>query len=182
MAACSRPSPDVAGDGTAQAGATPFETHGASTSEAAAPSGPVSPGALPFQNAQALPTGTLLTVELKSPLVADAGSRGAFEAVLDEAVILDGNVVIPRGAEVSGRIELVRISEVRPDRGFVRLVLVSVRVDDHLVPVQTASLFARQLAQSKGDAEEIRLEKGRRLTFRLTEQVFLSKQPAKADL
>jgi hypothetical protein len=86
--------------------------------------------------------------------------------------VVEGNTLIPRDAVVSGRVESARTSKIRPDRGYVRLSLDSVQVDGLAVPVETASLFARHLPASDADSATIRLEKGRRLTFRLKEPIF----------
>ena len=133
----------------------------------------------PFQNRDSIPAGSLLTVRLKVPLVAVSGSQESFEAVLDEPVSVDGNILIPRGAIVSGEVEAAHVSNTKPDRGYVRLALNSLRVDGVAVPIQTASLFARQPSGADADPVAIRLESGRRLTFRLKKQVFLTSERLK---
>jgi hypothetical protein len=124
---------------------------------------------LPFHDSQNLPAGTLLTVRLKSPIPAENPGTNSFAATVDEPVVIQGNTLIPRGAVVTGRVESVRTSNVKPDRGYVRLALQSVRVGGVDVPVQTASLFARQAPVQVSSL--VRLEKGRRLTFRFIEPV-----------
>jgi len=178
--ACSRRSPDLPTEGAAQPGQTPFDTHASSDtdSEQSNSSSGVSDTNPPFQS-EFLPSGTLLTISLKAPVVAVNGSKDSFEGTVDEPVSIDGNVLIPRGATVSGRIESARISKVRPDRGYVRLALDAVEIDSSSLRVQTASLFARQLPQSDTPPGTIRLEKGRRLTFRVTEPIFFHAQSAK---
>jgi len=54
-----------------------------------------------------------------------------------------------------------------------------VQVDGVSVRIQTASLFVRQPTSAVADSVPIGLEKGRRLTFRLKEQVFLHSNPSK---
>jgi hypothetical protein len=136
---------------------------------------------LPFHESQNLPAGTLVTVRLKNPLyAANLDSNGSFEAVVVEAVVIEGNTLIPRGASVAGKIESARTSKVKPDRGYVRLALQSVQVGGRNVLVQTASLFARQ-APSNDHAESLAyVEKGRRLTFRLTNTVYTANQRARS--
>jgi hypothetical protein len=95
-------------------------------------------------------------------------------------------------------VESARVSDVRRDAGYVRLTLESIQIDGKDVPLQTSSLFARGTAgdasavhPSAGTADTsrigqshpaqpradqatiIRLKKGRRLTFRLTEALDL---------
>jgi hypothetical protein len=179
---CSRPTPNVPSEGVTQTSATPFQSQGTSARDAS-PQGSsrddVAGTEPPFQNSAVLPAGALLTVRLRVPLVAENGSKASFEAILDEPVAVDGNTLIPRDAIVSGRVESARTSKARPDRDYVRLSLDFVQVDGSAVPIETASLFARQRHSSDADSTTIRLEKGRRLTFRLKEPIFLHPTLAK---
>jgi hypothetical protein len=162
---------------------TPVRQSDAST----AADNPESPeAALPFHDAQNLPAGTLLTVRLKNPISAEnPGARGTFEAVVDEAVVVEGNRLVPRGTTVAGRVESARASNVGRNRGYVRLVLDSIRLGEVSLPIQTSSLFVRgnpsrtdvaesQVPQKSSAANVIHLEKGRRLTFRLTEPAYVA--------
>jgi hypothetical protein len=139
---------------------------------------------LPFQEPQNLPAGTLLTVRLKNPISAEKpDASGTFEAVVDQGVVIAGNTLVPPGATVSGRVESARASNLKRNRGYVRLTLMSIRLAGSDVPVQTSSLFVRA-GQSRGKQTEIssaetstrviRIEKGRRLVFRLSEPVYVA--------
>jgi len=106
--------------------------------------GPSSGGNLPFHDPQNLPAGTLLTVRLNAPISSDKPAANAtFEAIVDQPVVIDGNKLIPRGAAVSGRVESARTSNLKRNRGYVRLVLESIHLSGASLPVQTASLFVR---------------------------------------
>ena len=138
---------------------------------------------LPFRDDQSLPAGTLLTVRLKSPITAEnPGPSGTFEAIVDEPLVIEGNTLIPRGAIAAGRVEAARSSQMKRNRGYVRLILDSIDVSGRDLPVQTSSLFARGNfgdpggVEGDGSAPVIHLEKGRRLTFRLTEPIFVAAQ------
>ncbi len=140
---------------------------------------------LPFQDSQNLPVGTLLTVRLKDPVSADeSGSGSTFEAVVDKPVVVDGNMLVPRGASVAGRVESARASAVERSRGYVRLTLDEIAIAGHDLPIQTSSLFARANADGQQSlagthltsVSTIHLEKGRQLTFRLTEPVYVASQ------
>jgi hypothetical protein len=175
--ACSRPTPAVPTEGPSQTGQTPFQDQG---------KGPVednpetvaliekanSEPSLPFQTSQVLPGGSLLTVRLKSPITADKeGVYQTFKAVIDEPVVFEGTTLIPRGTIASGRVGVAHVSKEKPSRGYVSLVLESVNLDGLDLPVQTATLFARQIP-SENSSGTVRLEKGHRLTFRLTEPFY----------
>ena len=170
---CSRRGPELPGVDAAQSSPTPFQ--GQAASDVATPR-PASTGSgqdtgPPFQNSDVIPAGSLLTVRLKAPLEAVSGSKAPFEALLDEPVTVEGNALIPRDAVLSGEIESPQLSTSRPDRGYLRLTLSSVQIDGISVPIQSASLYVRR--EPSADSLMFHLEKGRRLTFRLREQVFL---------
>lgn len=173
---CSRRPPNLPSEGAVPTSTTPFQSQNTSSADIALQSSSpddVPAASPPFENPPLLPAGVLVTVRLKVPLVAESESRESFDAVLDEPVVVEGNTLIPRDAVVSGRIETAHTSRVTPDRGYVRLTLDSVHIDGLDVPIRTASLFARPLPTADTDSDTIRLEKGRRMTFRLKDPVFL---------
>jgi hypothetical protein len=127
-----------------------------------------------------------LTVRLKNPISAEnPAAEETFEAVVDEPIEIDGNKLVPRGAPVAGRVESARASNVRRDRGYVRLALNAIDLAGASLPIQTSSLFVRgnagdtQVWQGKDPQNHayfavVRIEKGRRLTFRLTQPVYVA--------
>jgi len=174
-AACSRPA-DVPTAGTIQDNPAPFRPD--SGDDSAAPAIAPPEKGLPFRDSQTLPPGTLLTVRLKGAITTGTTiSPNSFQAVVDEPVVVEGNTLIPRGTAAVGRIESSRISKVKPNQAYVRLALQSVHIGGLDVSVQTASLFTRETPQRD---ESIRMEKGRRLTFRLMEPVVVNTQSAQA--
>lgn len=131
----------------------------------------------PFHKALDLPPGTLLTVRLNNAVYAStSAAEASFEAVVVEAVLVSGEMVVPKGASVRGRVESARTSNIRPNCGYVRLALESLQVGDHRIPVQTASLFATEAPLGEDPIAVIHLEKGRRLTFRLRDAAETSDQ------
>jgi hypothetical protein len=185
-AGCSRPVGLHSDDNTAQASQreVPFQNGvGNEPSSNAGSEHNSTESGLPFRDDQSLPVGTMLTVRLKTPIAADKpGASGTFEAVVDEPLMIDGNILIPRGSTVAGRVESARAFKASRNRGYVRLILDSIDVAGRELPVQTSSLFARgnldDLGAAGGDTSPavIHLEKGRRLTFRLTEPVYMASQ------
>lgn len=141
---------------------------------------------LPFQDPRNLPAGTLLTVRLKNPIFAgNPRSNGKFEAVVDQPIVIDGNRLVPLGASVAGRVESAQASNLKSNRGYVRLTLESIHLAGSNVRLETASLFVRgnagqthvkqtQEPRSDPSATVIQLEKGRRLVFRLTEPIYVA--------
>lgn len=184
---CSRPAGLSSADGAAPADQHPVPFHDGDAAPgpskagvAAAQDKGLKPESdFPFRDPQSLPVGTLLTVRLKTSVSADnPDASGTFEAVVDEPVTIEGSTLVPRGASVAGRVESARASKVKRD-GYVRLTLSSIEIAGKGLPIQTSSLFARGNAPgSDASLGLIRLEKGRRLTFRLTEPVYVALQAA----
>lgn len=182
-AGCSR-SLRVPNEESSQADQAPFRATGAAngTLPAVRQDGHPEEGVLPFQDGQSIPAGTLLTVRLKGTLTSAATpGNDVFEAVVDQPVVIDGNTIVPRGTGVTGKVESARISAVQPERGYLRLALQSVHLGGLDVPVQTASLFARPGPSPASQTPTVRLEDGRRLTFRLMETIALSPHPNRAS-
>jgi hypothetical protein len=181
---CARSQPRQPSDATSTASAQklPFhaDTDQASSSDgapAAAASDPKQAASLPFRAVNhplTLPAGTLLTVQLEDALSAAKVHAGdAFTASIAAPLPIDRDLLLEPGTPVVGRVESVR-SQVRPGifsgSGYFRLTLSSMTVAGRQIALQTSSLFARGAAQA---SEGVRVQKGRRLTFRLTAPVTL---------
>jgi hypothetical protein len=148
---------------------------------------------VPFaaSSAGTLPVGTLLTVRLNESLPGAKSKAGEpFTASLDDPVVVNGNITLPRGTIVRGRVESVRAAVIKGNRGYLRLTLASMRVEGRDVPLETSSLFARGQMLIPGTAVSdafspakasnvviedrsapVYVEKGRLLTFRLASPV-----------
>ena len=143
--------------------------------------------ALPFRDTEDLPAGTLLTVRLKNGISSDyPGESLTFGAVVDEPVQVEGNTLLPRGANVAGRVESARTSKVKTDSGYMRLTLDAIDFGGRQLPVQTSSLFVQgkaaptPVSDNAASSQVIHLERGRRLTFRLIEPVSVASAPLAA--
>ena len=176
--ACSRPIEVPIDDTAIQTDRAPFRQVNSESTETAAPAAgepSLTENGLPFRP-QELPAGTLLRVRLEAAI---SGTRSdSFEGSIDEPVVIRGKTVIPQGTIVSGRVESASSSDVKPGRGYVRLALTSLRISGSDVPVRSASLFTRAHNPGHHVDPVIRLEKGHRLTFRLTEPLYSLTQTA----
>jgi hypothetical protein len=147
-------------------------------------------GGPPFQTLSSvpeLPPGTLVTVRVESHVFTDrtgedrTGEEGTFAGVVDEPVVMDGKIVVPRGATVTGRIEAAPASDGARGRGYIRLTLDTITIAGKTMPLRTSGLFVRgstgEVLRPGRNYEEpaypaaTRLQKGRRLTFRLAAAV-----------
>ena len=101
------------------------------------PKAPVSPLA-------DLVPGTILVVHLRSPLSSALSHTGeVFKAVLEEPILQRGQVVAPKGSEVTGTI--LQASPSDPDReaGYLRLALTAITIDRQPFPLQSSSVFIK---------------------------------------
>lgn len=146
---------------------------------------PRAAGGPPFQTPSSdpdLPPGTLVTVRVEKQVFTDrTGEEGTFAGVVDEPVVMDGKIAVPRGATVTGRIEAAPASDGGRGRGYIRLTLDTITIAGKTLPLRTSSLFVRgsagevsspsQDSQTPAHPTVTRLQKGRRLTFRLATTV-----------
>jgi hypothetical protein len=136
---------------------------------------------------RSLPAGTLITVQMENSLsIAHVKAGDSFTAAVAGPLTVDGDTLIGRGTPVSGRVEAAQFSVDRPglspDPGYVQLTLNAMAVDGKPVALQTSSLFARGTLPPSGTSKNprpdfaggFRVQKGRRLTFRLTAPVVLT--------
>jgi len=183
LAGCSSPA-EPRPDTTTQADPSqvPFQESDSPRGDVRPQSGKPKPeSSLPFGESQGLPAGMLLTVLLRGPILADSpGATGTFDAIIDEPVVIEGTTLVPRGASVAGHIESAHASRLKRNRGYVQLTLASIAIADQDIPIQTSRLFVNGTASDlEGGSDDsspriIRIESGRRLTFRLSEPVLLA--------
>jgi hypothetical protein len=127
----------------------------------------------PFQTPQrVLPSGSLLTVQLKTSLNAAKVHPGdVFKALLAAPFTVNGSTIIERATPLVGHVESAQSqAEEEKVRGYIRLKLDSITIDGRTLSLQTSSLFVRANAELSGDGSQpsLRVQKGRHLTFRLT--------------
>lgn len=97
-----------------------------------------------------IPSGTPITVRLQSSISSVSSRAGeSFEAVLDEPVIINGQTVVTRGANVTGRIVSAKSSGHLTDPGYIRLTLMSIAINGKEFPIQTSVIFAKGVSHEK---------------------------------
>ena len=85
-----------------------------------------------------IPQGTQLVVRMIDSIDSEAARMGdTFHASLDEPVMVNGEALIPRGADVTAKLVEDDKSGKIAGRTVLKLVLVNVRVGDRLVDVTT---------------------------------------------
>jgi len=134
-----------------------------------------------------LPEGTPLTICLQRDLSSAMAHPGdSFAATLDAPIVIDGQILAPRGAAVSGRVLDAKPAAGPHNPGYLRLALVTLSVSERTLPIETSSLFAKGGAREERTSamvgasapaaappSEIVLSPERRLSFRLTRDLDL---------
>ncbi len=100
-----------------------------------------------------IPAGTVVSVRLQNTVSSATASPGeTFEAVLDQALVVNGQTVADKGAGVTGRVVEAKSSGRLHDSGYLRLTLASIEINGKSIPVQTSSLFAKGANHNKRNA------------------------------
>lgn len=149
----------------------------------------ISPSSSLIPSTAEVPTGTPFTIRLKSSISSATADIGdSFEAVLDEAVVVQGRPVFPAGTPVSGTIIALNRSATGGAPAYLRLKATSIAWQNTNIPIESSSIFAKaglpraqggSIGDGNGQAfsggspvigspRAVRFAAGRRLTFRLT--------------
>lgn len=151
---CGRPPAENASSSDAQS--LPFDRQPHSSG--------ISPSQTLVPSATKLPEGTPIPIRLQSALSSASSRTGdSFYASVDEPVEIDGQTVIARGTPVTGRVLEAKAAVGARDRanasanestsesasesamepGYLRIVLVSLKVGRKAVAIETSSIFAK---------------------------------------
>jgi hypothetical protein len=97
-----------------------------------------------------VPAGTPIVVSLQQSISSESAQSGqGFAAVLEEPLVVNGQTIAPKGADVRGQVLAARKSGHMNNSGYLRIALSSVAVDGKDVPVQTSSIFVQGGAHKK---------------------------------
>jgi hypothetical protein len=136
-------------------------------------------------SARGIPAGTPVTIRLRSSVSSQNSKPGdLFEAVLDEPILVNGQMIIAPGAAVSGKVLQVEPAASPRESGYLRLTLTSITDRGRSLGLETATVFLKasrpQATDEPGVASssqltgaEVTLPVDHRLTFRLTRLVQL---------
>ena len=164
----------------------------------------ISPSQTLIPSTTKLPEGTPIPIRLQSALSSASSHAGdAFNATIDAPVVIDGQTLVAGGTAATGRVleakpaassagkSSDRSSDRSSEPGYLRIVLVSLKVDGRPVTIETSSIFAKggsreernlapgatsgasQKDREKDREKDITLGVDRRLNFRLAQTVDL---------
>lgn len=99
-----------------------------------------------------VPQGTLLQVSLNQTLASDKNNSGdGFHATLAKAILVDGLIIIPKGANVIGRVTQARASGRLKTPASLALTLTSIEVDGQNYDLTTNSVAREGESHKKRD-------------------------------
>ena len=108
----------------------------------------ISPSQSLIPSTTRLPEGTPIPIRLQSALSSVSAHAGdTFYALIDEPVMIDGQMFVARDTPAIGRVlEAKAAASSRassPEPGYLRIVLVSLNIDGKPVAIETSSIFAK---------------------------------------
>ena len=107
-------------------------------------------------NRVTIPAGTVIQIRLTDTLGSERSRSGEkFAATLDQPIVVNGSVAIPRGADVEGRVIDARPSGHLKTPAALSLTLTSVRVGGQTYEIQTSHFGRAGQSHKKRDAEWI---------------------------
>jgi hypothetical protein len=103
-----------------------------------------------------VPTGTVLNVRLRQGIDVDSTQTGAtFKGRVDDPIMIDGRVVIPRGAAVVIQVASVKQSGTLKGSDQIALKLTSISFGDRVYEVVTEYAVAQGKGEGKRTAQKI---------------------------
>ena len=124
---------------------------GTASDEVAAAAAEAPPPDVPVFREITLPAGTTLRLKLASAVGSDTSSvEDAVRATIRQAVVVEGQPVLPAGTEVAGTITAVERAGRVKGRARVAYRFNTLRLDDESYRIQTA-LLAHQAEATKGE-------------------------------
>ncbi len=138
----------------------PAETTSKSAAEPIALTPPANtPSTPPPPRKVTIPAGTPFSVRLVDPIDSETNPAGAvFHATLDSPITLEGEVVIPANADITGRVVDAKSAGHYAGRSSIALELTSLKVNQHSYSLQTDQ-FSKQ-ADSRGSQTAKRVGTG----------------------
>ena len=140
-------------------GNTP-ETAEAAEGSPAAPAAPATPPA-PAYREVTIPAGTALRLDLATAVASDSSSvEDAVRASLRQAVMVDGQPVLPVGTELAGVVTAVERAGRVKGRAQVAYRFSSLTLDDERLDITTATISHQAEATKGEDATKIAIGAG----------------------
>lgn len=103
-----------------------------------------------------IPAGTPFTVRLQSAVSSTSAQTGdTFDAVLDEPVVVKGETMIPKGANVTGRVVEANKGGRLHKPAYLQITLASVHMHGKSVPVETSSIALAGKSHKKRNLEMV---------------------------
>ncbi|PYX95977.1 MAG: hypothetical protein DMG71_07465, partial [Acidobacteria bacterium] len=108
------------------------------------------------QKATEIPPGTTIKVRMIDSLNSGKNQSGdTFHATLEQAIVMDGKEVYPKGADVTGRVADVKQSGRLSEPGELQLLLATIASGNRASSVQSEPLVVKGESHTKSNATKI---------------------------
>jgi hypothetical protein len=117
---------------------------------------PATPPTPPKPTSAVIPSGRTVEVRLQDPLDTGVNEQGdSFKTALDRDLVIDGQVVAPRGSILQGKVTQVARSGRVEGLAAMALELTQLRIGDQSYPIQTNLLKFEADSTKKSDAAKV---------------------------
>jgi hypothetical protein len=117
-------------------------------------SAPTAPAAAPAMATGTIPGGTNVVIRMIEPVDSETNRAGqSFRASVDQPVMVDGQTVIPRGADAVVKLVDAKDSGKLTGRADLTLSLQSVSINGHFVDINTQSISREGASQGEKTAK-----------------------------
>src|SRR3954466_4665274 len=117
---------------------------------------PAKPPAAPVAKAVMVPAGTMMNVRLSEPIDVDASKTGMlFKAVVDDPILVDGSIVIPRAAQATLQAVHVEQSGTMKGSDKISLKLHSFRFGGNVYEVATNYVETKGKGEGKKTGRKV---------------------------
>ncbi|MGH9710466.1 MAG: hypothetical protein ACRD37_07960, partial [Candidatus Acidiferrales bacterium] len=111
---------------------------------------------LPDANSAAIPAGTVITVRMIDTVDSATNQVGdQFHASLESDLVSNGVVVVPKGADVYGKLAQVQTAGSIKGQAQLQLQLTGIRINGNIVPISSGDYDIAGKSRGKQSAERI---------------------------
>jgi hypothetical protein len=111
----------------------------------------------------AIPAGYPVTIHLQLALSSASSRPGdPFDAVLDEPIVVRGQILAPRGSVLIGKVLDAKPADKFEEPSYLRLALTAISLGGKMIPIQTSSIFVKRGSHEQRNVTIVRDGSGKK--------------------